>query len=318
MGTDLSAGTSFELDDVDKGAGTAPTEFAMPSTTTRAGRRPCRWRRDRRRRCAVARRPRRRSGFWLGVIFALAAVIGIRYAKNWAEQKGVVGTLGLGGDASDKRPAARPPAPGRHRTPPPAPAAATPPAADGRRAAPAPAPAPGADAAGARRRPRPSAGRPCAGRARRRAPEIAAPIRPTTRPAARRGRATRRTTTTSPTRRRCCATPCPNAEDAVIGEEEAEAPPPSRARPAPKHARAGAASRSAPPPKTAASASRRRAPAKVETAVLHITSAPAGAIVRTKYRVLGRTPINLHFRTGNTYELSWSRAATSRRPARWP
>ena len=38
-------------------------------------------------------------------------------------------------------------------------------------------------------------------------------------------------------------------------------------------------------------------------AVLRITSAPAGAIVRTKARVLGRTPINLHFKTGNTYEL---------------
>ena len=58
-----------------------------------------------------------------------------------------------------------------------------------------------------------------------------------------------------------------------------------------------------PPPKPAAATSRRPPPAKVETAVLHITSAPAGAIVRTKYRVLGRTPINLHFKTGNTYEL---------------
>ena len=45
------------------------------------------------------------------------------------------------------------------------------------------------------------------------------------------------------------------------------------------------------------------APVKVESAILHITSAPKGAIVRTKYRVLGRTPINLHFKTGNTYEL---------------
>ena len=50
------------------------------------------------------------------------------------------------------------------------------------------------------------------------------------------------------------------------------------------------------------------APAKVETAVLHITSAPKGAIVRTKYRVLGRTPINLHFKTGNTYELKLVKA----------
>ena len=30
-----------------------------------------------------------------------------------------------------------------------------------------------------------------------------------------------------------------------------------------------------------------------------------GAIVRTKGQVLGRTPINLHFRTGNIYELTF-------------
>ena len=41
----------------------------------------------------------------------------------------------------------------------------------------------------------------------------------------------------------------------------------------------------------------------METAVLHITSAPAGAVVKTKARVLGRTPIALHFKTGNTYEI---------------
>src|SRR5204863_136227 len=131
---------------------------------------------------AAARRPKRRSGFWLGVIFALAAVVGIRYAKNWAEQRGVVGALGLGGgDAHEK------------------------------------APPPGSTAS--------------------------API--------------------------------------------TQAPP----APAPK-AKAPAAKTSAPP-----------APPKVETAVLRITSAPAGAIVRTRARVLGRTPINLHFKTGNTYEL---------------
>jgi len=35
----------------------------------------------------------------------------------------------------------------------------------------------------------------------------------------------------------------------------------------------------------------------------NITSAPAGAVVKTKARVLGRTPIALHFKTGNTYEI---------------
>ena len=84
----------------------------------------------------------------------------------------------------------------------------------------------------------------------------------------------------------------------MIGEEEAEAPPPPKAgakKPAPARQAEGRRRR------RPAAASRR--PRKVETAILHITSAPAGAIVRTKARVLGRTPINLHFKTGNTYEL---------------
>ena len=89
----------------------------------------------------------------------------------------------------------------------------------------------------------------------------------------------------------------PNAENAVIGEDEAEAEP-GRHRPAPR-------------PKPAADRAARRAPASpapeasrdVETAILHITSAPAGAVVKTKARVLGRTPIALHFKTGNTYEI---------------
>ena len=42
---------------------------------------------------------------------------------------------------------------------------------------------------------------------------------------------------------------------------------------------------------------------QVETAILHFTSVPAGAVVKTKARVLGRTPIALHFKTGNTYEI---------------
>ena len=42
---------------------------------------------------------------------------------------------------------------------------------------------------------------------------------------------------------------------------------------------------------------------EVETAILHFTSVPAGAVVKTKARVLGRTPIALHFKTGNTYEI---------------
>jgi hypothetical protein len=80
----------------------------------------------------------------------------------------------------------------------------------------------------------------------------------------------------------------PNAEDAVIGEDDAEA---SAAKPKPAGKSRQAAS------KPAAELPR------VETAVLHFTSAPSGAVVRTKARVLGRTPISLHFKTGNTYEV---------------
>jgi len=93
----------------------------------------------------------------------------------------------------------------------------------------------------------------------------------------------------------------------VIGEDDAEPAPASKANakktPAPK----------APPPKPTQAAKPAPGPTvrpatpppapKVQTAVLRITSAPEGAVVRTKYRVLGRTPINLHFKTGNTYEL---------------
>jgi hypothetical protein len=100
----------------------------------------------------------------------------------------------------------------------------------------------------------------------------------------------------------------PNAEDAVIGEEDAEEAPAPKAG-AKKAAPAVAAKTKTPPspPPAAKPAPAAKAapppPAKTETAILHITSAPKGAIVRTKYRVLGRTPINLHFKTGNTYEL---------------
>ena len=50
-----------------------------------------------------------------------------------------------------------------------------------------------------------------------------------------------------------------------------------------------------PAPKPAAS--------KHETIVMHISTQPVGAIVRVKSRVLGRTPINLHFKSDNTYDI---------------
>jgi len=82
----------------------------------------------------------------------------------------------------------------------------------------------------------------------------------------------------------------PNAETTVIGEEEADSPSAETKTPAKGSKASGRAA-------TASKA------AKPETVSLHITSTPVGAVVRTKYKVLGRTPISLHFRGGNTYEL---------------
>ena len=112
MGTDLSAGTSFELGDLDlsaahteaslprlsppefKGApradgkpeppkGGSTAEIAKPSKTS-AGR-------------------RRSSGFWLGVTLALGAVVGFHYLSGWAQKKGVMRVLGLSNDAAVER-----------------------------------------------------------------------------------------------------------------------------------------------------------------------------------------------------------------------
>jgi eukaryotic-like serine/threonine-protein kinase len=309
VATDLSVGTSFELDDVDKGS--APTELA--SMMGSDGGRPSGGRMSAPRPLGgstahvPAARPRRRSGFWLGVMFTLAAVIGLVYAKNWAERKGVsVDSFGLGRDASDRRP--EPAAPEAPAQPPaqPAPTATgeTPPAPGS--VPPATAPAPGAaptPEATARPAPAPEtppAVAPAAPDARpaeiadnRPAPTEEKPGNP---PATKGGK----DDDDDPDEEALLRDAVPNAEDAVIGEEEAEAPPSAKA----------GAKKPAPPPKTKTPAPAAKpvvpskpAPAKVETAVLHITSAPAGAVVRTRARVLGRTPINLHFKTGNTYEI---------------
>ena len=308
VATDLSVGTSFELDDVDKGS--APTELA--SMMGSDGGRPSGGRMSAPRPLGgstahvPAPRPRRRSGFWLGVMFTLAAVIGLVYAKNWAERKGVsVDSFGLGRDASDRRP--EPAAPGAPAQPAPTATAETPPAPGS--APPATAPAPGAaptPEATARPAPAPET------------PPAVAPAAPDARPAE---IADNRPAPTEekpgnlpptkggkdddddPDEEALLRDAVPNAEDAVIGEEEAEAPPSAKAgakKPAlpPKTKTPAPAAKAVAPSKPAPAA-----PAKVETAVLHITSAPAGAVVRTRARVLGRTPINLHFKTGNTYEI---------------
>jgi serine/threonine-protein kinase len=290
MGTELSAGTSFELDDVDKGS--APTEYAIQSNPDVGARaRPLGGSTAQ---VATARRPKRRSGFWLGVIFALAAVVGIRYAKNWAEQRGVVGVLGLGGgDANEKAPTgSTAPAPTTQAPPAPAPAGTTP--------APAAVALPAADAS-ARPTPTPEATPPANAAAQAGGPDARAEIaekhpadeKPTA-PSPAAGK--KDEDDDEPDEEALLRDAVPNAENEVIGEEEAEAAPAPKAgakKPAPvPKAKAPAPKTSTPP-----------APAKVETAVLRITSAPAGAIVRTRARVLGRTPINLHFKTGNIYEL---------------
>jgi serine/threonine protein kinase len=318
LGTDLSVGTSFELDDVDKEKGTAPTEYAMQSnpdlalkplggsTAQVAG--------------VGSRRPsaRRRSGFWLGVMFTLAALVGIKYGWDWFDQRGGVRTLGLGGDAGDKKPGteapvqptptAPPQQPTTAQNPPPpvAPnptAQATPPpttapvavAAPDTAAHPAPTPETTPPAGN------PTVAQPAAPDAH---PEIAAthpneekPGNPTVPPTTSATAGKENSDEDEPDEEAMLKDAVPN--DAVIGEEDGEAIPAKAApkKPAPKGKMAAAKLVAKPAPPSPPPA------AKVETAVLRITSAPEGAVVRTKYKVLGRTPINLRFKTGNTYEL---------------
>jgi len=314
VGTELSVGTSFELDDVDKGS--APTELASmmgggisrPSVPRASAPPPLPLGGSTAH--VPVPRPRRRSGFWLGVMFTLAAVVGLVYAKNWAERKGVsVDSLGIGGDGSARRPEPGAPAPA---APAPAPAPAAPPApsAPGTAQAPAapaaaPAPTPEAQPTPA---PTPEPAAPVAQAAPDARPEIAenhptAENKPTTAPPA-----AAKDDDDEPDEEALLKDAVPNAEDAVIGEEDAEEPPPAKAgaskkAPAPVVAAKTKAPPAPPAAKPAAAKPAPSPPPKAETAVLHITSAPKGAIVRTKYRVLGRTPIDLHFKTGNTYEL---------------
>ena len=86
----------------------------------------------------------------------------------------------------------------------------------------------------------------------------------------------------------------PNAENAVIGEDEAEAPPASQSEAGRRGRRSAARSR----------ASRRAEVPRVETAVLHITSAPAGrGRARPRRASSAARRSTLHFKTGNTYEI---------------
>jgi eukaryotic-like serine/threonine-protein kinase len=302
MGTDLSAGTSFELGDLEASAAQAegarsrspapelkadPTAGPKPEPpqggTTAEIPKPAN--------AASGRRPS--GGFWMGVVLALGAVVGFHYLSGWAEKRGVLSALGLGTDAAAGRvPAVAPASPSLGQPPgpgePAAPLAAkepTPPPAASQ--PPAPTPAPDVQAT-----PRPGVAD-----ASPSAVPVASALAPDPHP---------EVSPTPPSGEKKSAAPgddepdeeallrdaVKNTENAVIGEDDAEVG-------------GGATGKAASPGKS------RRAPVKaapgevphVETAILHFASTPSGAVVRTKARVLGRTPISLHFKTGNTYEV---------------
>jgi serine/threonine protein kinase len=283
MGTDLSAGTSFELGDLDLSAahteaslprlsapdfktnpeppkGGSTAEIAKPSKTS-AGR-------------------RRSGGFWLGVTLALGGVVGFHYLSGWAQKKGVMTVLGLGNDAAVERTPAVP-APVAPGPVPEAPKAAekpavvaAPPAAP---ESPAAKPLAAVDAAAA---PAASSGGGADAEAHAQLAEnTPAPM----------AKKAAEPDDDEPDEEALLRDAVPNAEDAVIGEDDAEASAAAKPQPAGKSRQAAAKAETDAP--------------RVETAILHFTSAPSGAVVRTKARVLGRTPISLHFKTGNTYEV---------------
>jgi len=109
----------------------------------------------------------------------------------------------------------------------------------------------------------------------------------------------------------------PDAKDVVIGEEDGapEEAPPAPTPPAPPPA---LPAQNAPPPprpepvKVAVANPPPKKPApppkpdpKADTVSVLITSQPAGAVVKLKSRVFGKTPIPLRFRTGITFELTF-------------
>ncbi len=278
LGTDLSAGTSFELDEVHEittgmtelsstaGARPPPTPPPVVVGPDSAG--------DRLARgmtpppaltpplvtAAVAPPRRRLGGFWLGAIFALGAVVGFRYLMGWADREGVMAKLGFGPEGhgagsvvmGPPAPPEAPPAPiAKHvEAPPPVPVVAPPVT-----------PAPDAAIAVAEK-------------------DAAA--------ADTKARVAEDDDTDDTNEEELLRKAVPNAEQAVIGADGAE----PEKTPESKHA-------------PEASAGKHAAKPKHETAILHLKTVPVGAIVKTKGQVLGRTPINLHFRTGNTYELTF-------------
>jgi|SRR5450631_2349288 len=301
VGTDLSIGTSFELRDLEQSAeqtemqrGRTPSPEPKPAPIASRREPPPLPRSGHTAEIAkpgtnVSARSRS-GGFWLGVILTLGAVVGIRYLWVWAENRGVMTALGIGGNDGKAHP---PSAPGSATVEATGPSLSpTPPANAAQPSQSAPPPGSGTATAerttvadGASSAPTIAAGTPDAHPAVAEAPQAEQKPSSSGSPADKTGEGA--DTDEEALLRKAV----PNAENEVIGEDEAEAEvttktkPKSAARP---HATPGKSTPEIP---------------RVETAILHFTSVPAGAVVKTKARVLGRTPIALHFKTGNTYEI---------------
>ena len=320
VGTDLSIGTSFELRDLEQASeqtelqrGRTPSPEPKPFPGGSLKEPPPLPRSGHTAEIAKpgANVPARShsGGFWLGVILTLGAVVGARYLWVWAENKGVMTALGIGGKDGNAGNGRTPnpfplPSPGPSSAPAPAEATGPSPAPSPSNAVqpsqpvqpPGPAPATAektasvdaANAAG----PAPTIavgsalGAPDAHPAVAEAPPAGQKPSPSVPPADKTGEGA--DTDEEALLRKAV----PNAENAVIGEDEAEADTTTAAKP-----KAAAKPHAATPGRPAPEVPH------VETAILHFTSVPAGAVVKTRARVLGRTPIALHFKTGNTYEI---------------
>ena len=305
VGTDLSIGTSFELRDLEVSSeqtelqrGRTPSPEPKPFPGGSLKEPPPLPRSGHTAEIAKpgANVPSRghSGGFWLGVILTLGAVVGARYLWVWAENRGVMTALGIGGNDGGKAQAPSAPAPA------PTPAEATGPSPSPTPPSNAPQPSPPvapsgptpttaekttpADAAS------PTGAAPTAAGSSPDAHPAVAEAPPTEqKPSAAAGEKTGEGADTD--EEALLRKAVPNAENAVIGEDEAEAEATTttKSKPVAKpHAAPGKPAPEVP---------------RVETAILHFTSVPAGAVVKTKARVLGRTPIALHFKTGNTYEI---------------
>jgi serine/threonine protein kinase len=262
--TDLSAGTSFELGDLDPASGetelahTSPPGDARPPPLPRSGSTA-----EIRKRVPALKGS---NGFWLGVGCALAVMVAVRFALSWADKRGVVSAIGLHGGA----PPTAPP-----------PAAVGPAPAELEAAKPASSASASGDARPAVARSPSSASGPASVAADAAITDGQAGVPAAEKPAPKTADEDEQDEDA------LLRKADPNAASTLIGEDEAE----------PSRGTAGSRARPRAAANPVAAAGRSAA------AILHIISTPRGAVVKTKARVLGRTPINLHFKAGNTYEI---------------